>query len=342
MRKLLNTLYVTTQGSYLHKENETIVINSNGEKLLQLPIHTIGSVVCFGNVLCSPFLLGFCAEHDISVSFLTEYGKFLASIRSPVSGNVFLRRNQYRFADSPVQALGIAVNIVIGKISNCKVVLNRTIRDHAVKVDSEGLKKCVLDLDRLLDNITAVQNFDELRGYEGLAAAKYFSVFDELIVAQKKDFSFIDRNRRPPTDEVNALLSFIYTILSHDVRSALETVGLDPSVGFLHTDRPGRYGLALDLMEEFRPFIADRLVLSLINRGQVHKNNFSRTITQAVTMDAEARKTVLVGYQQRKQDRIYHPYIKEEVPIGLLFFIQATLLARYIRGDIDGYPPFFW
>ena len=342
MRKLLNTLYVTTQGSYLHKENETVVIEANGEKVLQLPIHTIGCIVCFGNVLCSPFLLGFCAERDISISFLSEYGKFLASVRSPVSGNVLLRRNQYRFADSQVQALGIATNIVMGKIANCRVVLNRTMRDHAGKVDCEGLKKCSQDLDRLLDDVTAVHDFDELRGYEGLAAAKYFSVFNEMIVAQKEDFSFTDRNRRPPTDEVNALLSFIYTILSHDVRSALETVGLDPSVGFLHTDRPGRYGLALDLMEEFRPFIADRLVLSLINRGQVHKRNFSQAITQAVTMDAEARKTVLVAYQQRKQEKIYHPYIKEEVPIGLLFFVQANLLARYIRGDIDGYPPFFW
>jgi len=342
MRKLLNTLYVTTQGSYIHKEGETVVIEVGGEKVVQLPIHTIGSIVCFGNVLCSPFLLGFCASQDISVSFLSEYGNFLASIKAPVSGSVLLRREQYRFADSSQHALQIAMNCVLGKISNCCVVMKRTIRDHAEKVNIPHIHAVLRSENDLINNVRRSKTLDELRGYEGLAAAKYFSVFDEMIVSQKTDFPFINRNRRPPTDNVNALLSYIYTILSHDVRSALETVGLDPSVGFLHSDRPGRYGLALDLMEEFRPVIADRLVLSLVNRGQVKGSDFTQAITEAVTMKDDARKTVLVAYQQRKQEKIYHPFIKEDVQIGLLFFIQANLLARHIRGDIDGYPAFFW
>lgn len=343
MRKLLNTLYVTTQGSYLHKESETIVVELKGEKVLQLPIHTIGGIVCFGNVLCSPFLMGFCAERDISISFLTEYGRFLSSVRTPVSGNVLLRRQQYRFADSEDKAIWIASNIVKAKIANCRVNLKRAIRDHADTIDVDNIQSSIQCIDRIQDEILIhATTMDELRGFEGNAASSYFSSFNDMIVSQKHDFIFKTRNRRPPMDAVNALLSYIYTILSHDVRSALETVGLDPSVGFLHCDRPGRYGLALDLMEEFRPIIADRLVLTLINRGQVKKSGFSVAVNQAVTMDSETRKTVLVEYQKKKQEMIYHPYIKEEIQIGMLFYMQATLIARYIRGDIDGYPPFFW
>lgn len=342
MKQLLNTLYVTTQGSYIHKDGETVVIEAGGEKLIQLPIHTLSSIVCFGNVLCSPFLLGFCANRDISVSFLSEHGNFLASLRSPIHGNVLLRREQYRFADSPNHALQIARNCILAKISNCCIVLKRTIRDHSEKVNVPRITQVLQDENLLIGNAQNAKTIDELRGYEGLAAAKYYSVLDEMIVSQKPDFPFVTRNRRPPTDNVNALLSYIYTILSHDIRSALETVGLDPSVGYLHKDRPGRYGLALDLMEEFRPVIADRLVLSLINRGQVKGSDFTQAVTQAVTMNDNTRKTVLAAYQQRKQEKIYHPFIKEDVPIGQLFFIQANLLARHIRGDIDGYPTFFW
>lgn len=274
MRKLLNTLYVTSQGSYLHKESETVVVELEGEKVLQLPIHTIGGIVCFGNVLCSPFLMGFCAEHDISISFLTEYGKFLLSTRTPISGNVLLRRQQYRFADSEEKALGIASNIVKAKIANCRVNLKRAMRDHADKIDVGSIQSSVKCIDRVQDEISSANTLDEIRGFEGAAAASYFSSFNDMIVSQKNDFVFVTRNRRPPMDAVNALLSFIYTILSHDVRSALETVGLDPSVGYLHCDRPGRYGLALDLMEEFRPVIADRLVLTLINRDKYKKRDF--------------------------------------------------------------------
>jgi CRISPR-associated protein Cas1 len=333
---------VTSQGSYLHKEGETVTVELEKQKILQIPIHTIGGIVCFGNVLCSPFLLGFCAEHDVTVSFLSAHGRFLASVRGPISGNVLLRRQQYRMADDEQITRGIAANVVSGKLANCRVVMNRTVRDHGAKINAEELKKASESIGKIIERIPRANKTDEVRGLEGQAAAEYFKVFNHLIVDQKEDFVFTDRNRRPPLDEVNALLSFVYTLLTHDVRSALETVGLDTAVGFLHRDRPGRHGLALDIMEEFRPVIADRLVLSLINRRQLGKKDFTKAANGAVIMDDNARKTVLTEYQNRKQDEIYHPYIEETVPIGLLFFIQANLMARFIRGDIDGYPPFFW
>jgi len=342
MRKLLNTLYVSSQGSYLHREGETVVIEKEQEKVMQIPIHSLSSIVCFGNVLCSPFLLGLCAERDVSVSFLTEYGRFLASVQGPVRGNVLLRRQQYRMADDLEVALKISSFIIMGKLANCRIVLNRAIRDHSDKINTTQIKMASEAINRLIDEIPKAKDLDELRGIEGQAAAEYFSVFNELIIDQKDDFIFSDRNRRPPLDEVNALLSFIYTILAHDIRSALETVGLDPAVGFLHRDRPGRPGLALDIMEEFRPVIADRLVLSLINRRQITKKGFTKAANGAITMDEDTRKKVLTEYQNRKNEEIVHQYIEENVQIGLLFFIQANLMARFIRGDIDGYPPFFW
>jgi len=342
MRKLLNTLYVSSQGSYLHQEGETVVVEREKQKVLQIPIHTISGIVCFGNVLCSPFLLGFCAERDVAVSFLSEHGRFLASVRGPVSGNVLLRRQQYRMADDEKITRGIAANVVSGKLANCRVVINRTVRDHANKVNEGALREASEKIGKIIERIPRASEIDEVRGLEGQAAADYFRVFDHLIVDQKEVFAFTERSRRPPLDEVNALLSFMYTLLAHDVRSALETVGLDPAVGFLHRDRPGRPGLALDIMEEFRPVITDRLVLSLINRRQLAKKGFSKAASGAVTMDDDTRKIVLTEYQKRKQDEVFHPYIEETVPIGLLFFIQANLMARYIRGDIDGYPPFFW
>jgi CRISP-associated protein Cas1 len=342
MRKLLNTLYVSSQGSYLRKEGETVVVEREQEKVLQLPIHAIGGIVCFGNVLCSPFLLGFCAERDISVSFLSEYGKFLASVRGPVSGNVLLRRRQYRMADDEAATKAIAANIVAGKLANSRTVLNRAIRDHGDKTDCGSLKSASAAIDRLIDELGKAADADAIRGLEGMAAAEYFGAFSNLIVDQRESFPFDERNRRPPLDPVNALLSFVYTLLTHDIRSALETVGLDPAVGFLHRDRPGRPSLALDLMEEFRPSIADRLVLSLINRRQVDAKGFKKAENGAVVMDEATRKIVLVEYQSRKQDEVIHPYIDEKIPVGLLFFVQANLMARFIRGDLDGYPPFFW
>jgi CRISPR-associated protein Cas1 len=342
MKKHLNTLFVTTQGAYLAKEGETIVVKVEREIRLRLPVHTIGGIVCFGNVSCSPFLMGFCAENGVGISFLTEHGRFLARVQGPVAGNVLLRREQYRRADDPQTSADVARAVLTGKIANSRTVLQRALRDHADKMAADQVSFAAKRLSNYLDLLNQDKPLDILRGFEGDAAHIYFSVFDHLIVVQKEAFSFQERNRRPPLDNVNALLSFIYTLLVHDIRSALETVGLDPAVGFLHRDRPGRPSLALDLMEEFRPFLADRLALSLINRQQVQGKGFQKSDSGAVLMADETRKTLLVAYQERKQEEILHPFLDEKVTIGLLFHTQALLMARYLRGDLDGYPPFIW
>jgi CRISPR-associated protein Cas1 len=342
VKKHLNTLFVTTQGAYLSKEGETVVVKADNTVLLQVPIHTIGGIVCFGQISCSPFLMGFCAERDVAISFLSERGRFLARVQGPVSGNVLLRRRQYRLADDERFSAQMAKSILTGKLANCRAVLQRTLRDHSDKVESDTIGAAS---ERIKNNLRMLQTeepLDFLRGIEGEAAHTYFGVFDHLILSQKEDFEFRERSRRPPLDRVNCLLSFLYTLLMHDVRSALECVGLDPAVGFLHRDRPGRPGLALDLMEEFRPFLGDRLVLSLINLGQVQKGGFKTLENGAVMMDDGTRKTVLVSYQKRKQDEIVHPFLEEKVTIGLLPHLQALLLARHLRGDLDGYPPFLW
>lgn len=342
MKKLLNTLYVTTQGAYLSKEGETVLVSVDGEKRLQIPVHTLGGVVCFGRVSCSPFLMGFCAENNVGLSFLTENGRFLARVQGPVAGNVLLRREQYRRADSPDFSAAMARFFLTGKIANARAVLQRAMRDHGDKITQTEMEQSVTLLGKALKRLEATEDLDSLRGIEGETARSYFSVFDDLITHQKDGFNFKGRNRRPPLDNVNCLLSFLYTLLLHDIRSALEGVGLDPAVGFLHRDRPGRPGLALDLMEEFRPFLADRLVLSLINLGQVNTKGFIKTETGAVTMTDDTRKTVIVAYQKRKQDEIQHPFLGEKVAVGILFHVQALLLARHLRGDLDGYPPFVW
>jgi CRISP-associated protein Cas1 len=342
MKKHLNTLFVTTQGAYLAKEGETVVVRVEKEVKLRVPVHTVGGIVCFGNVSCSPFLMGFCAENGVGISFLSEYGRFLARVQGPVSGNVLLRREQYRQADDLKAAAAIARCILTGKITNSRTVLQRVVRDHGEKVDAGAVEFTAKRLTNYLELLKEEHPLDTLRGFEGDAAHLYFNIFDHLIVAQKDAFVFEERNRRPPLDNVNALLSFIYTLLVHDIRSALETVGLDPAVGFLHRDRPGRPSLALDLMEEFRPFLADRLVLSLINLKQVQGKGFKKEESGAVMMTDETRRTVLVAYQERKQEEIVHPFLDEKVHIGILFHIQALLMARYLRGDLDGYPPFIW
>ncbi|MCU0652082.1 MAG: type I-C CRISPR-associated endonuclease Cas1c [Candidatus Omnitrophica bacterium] len=344
MKKYLNTLFITTQGAYLNKEGETVVVSVEKEVKLQVPIHTLGGIVCFGNVAMSPFLMGFCAQNNVGVSFLTEYGRFLAGVHGKVSGNVLLRREQYRLADDDKFCVGITKSILTGKLYNCRAVLERALRDHGDKINYLEVEAVSKKLNCTLSQITDKSNIDidTLRGLEGDCAHGYFSVFDYLITAQKEHFRFEERNRRPPLDNVNCLLSFLYTLVMHDVRSAIETVGLDSCVGFLHKDRPGRAGLALDIMEEFRPFLADRLVLSLINREQVNAKGFQRSESGAVLLDEDTRKIVLVAYQKRKQEEITHPYLKESVPVGILFYIQALLLARYLRGDIDGYPVFIW
>jgi len=342
MKRHLNTLFVTTQGAYLAKEGESVIVRVEKQTRLRVPVHTIGGIVCFGNVGCSPFLMGFCAERDVAISFLSEYGRFLARVQGPVSGNVLLRREQYRRADDMTFSAQMARSVLTGKLANCRTVLQRALRDHSDKLDKDQVSQVSKQISYSLKRLQEDMPLNSMRGIEGDAAHVYFKVFDHLITSQKEDFSFQDRNRRPPLDNVNCLLSFLYTLVMHDVRSALESVGLDPAVGFLHRDRPGRPGLALDLMEEFRPFIADRLTLSLINLSQVQKKGFKKSESGAVLMDDETRKTVLVAYQKRKQDEIMHPFIEEKITIGLLFHIQALLLARYLRGDLDGYPPFIW
>ncbi len=342
MRRLRNTLYVLTQGSYLSKEGETVLLRLGEETKLRVPIHNLEGIICFGQVSCSPFLLGLCAEKGVGVSFLTERGRFMARMQGPVSGNVLLRKAQYRWSDDPEKSAFIARSVVAGKIANSRTALLRGAREYDVPEVSLALGEQARRLGHLLETLEKEQPLETLRGIEGEAGKAYFSVFDHFIVAQKKDFVFTGRNRRPPMDRVNALLSFVYTLLVHDLRSALEGVGLDPGVGFLHRDRPGRPSLALDMMEEFRPMLADRLVLTLINRQQVKPKGFTQTESGAVTMDEDTRKEVLTAWQKRKQEEIEHPFLGEKIPLGLLPHAQAMLMARFLKEDLDGYPPFRW
>lgn len=342
MRHLLNTLYVTTQGAYLSRDGETVLVRVEHENKLRVPIHTLGGIVCFGQVSCSPPLMGLCGERNVAISFLSEHGKFFARVQGPVSGNVLLRREQYRRADSEDASARIAQSVVVAKVANCRTVLLRGIRDHGENPKVPALEAATARLGHLLNDLRQAAPLDAIRGLEGDAARTYFEVFDHLVTAQKEDFFFRERSRRPPLDNLNSLLSFFYTLVAHDVTAALETVGLDPAVGFLHRDRPGRPSLALDIMEEFRPVLADRLALSLVNRQQVRGKGFTKTETGAVLMDDATRKEVLVAYQKRKQEEIQHPFLGEKVEVGLLPFVQAMLLARYLRGDLDGYPPFLW
>lgn len=326
----------------MSRDGETVLVRVEGETKLRVPVHNLGGIVCFGQVSCSPPLMGLCAERNVTISFLTERGRFWARVEGPVSGNVLLRREQYRRADDESGSAGIARSVVIAKIANCRTVLLRAARERSDSAATSGLMGAATHLVELLKTLESEQPLDTVRGIEGEAARCYFGVFDDLIICQKEDFEFKERNRRPPLDNVNALLSFLYTLLAHDVRSALETVGLDPAVGFLHRDRPGRPGLALDLMEELRPFLADRLVLSLVNLQRVKGAGFTKTETGAVNMDDDTRKLVLVAYQERKREEIRHPFLGEKIEVGLIPYVQALLMARYLRGDLDGYPPFLW
>jgi CRISP-associated protein Cas1 len=342
VKQLLNTLYVTTQGAYLARDGEAVAVRVEQETKLRVPIHTLSSIVCFGQVSCSPFLMGLCGEKGVALAFLTENGRFLARVHGPVSGNVLLRREQYRWADLEERAAAVARAVVIGKIANCRTVVLRALREKPEGDGATEMETAARRLGRLLETVAGPAGLDEIRGYEGDAARVYFGVFDHFITVSKEDFFFRGRNRRPPLDNMNALLSFVYTLLTHDVTAALEAVGLDPAVGFLHRDRPGRPSLGLDLVEELRSVIADRLALSLVNRRQVQASGFRRTESGGVVMDDETRKEVLVAYQKRKQEEIQHPFLGEKVAFGLVPHLQATLLARLIRGDLDGYPSFLW
>ncbi|MEA1958831.1 MAG: type I-C CRISPR-associated endonuclease Cas1c, partial [Chloroflexota bacterium] len=287
MKHILNTLYVTTQGSYLAREGETVLVRVDGETKLQVPIHTLGSIVCFGQVSCSPPLMGLCGERNVHISFLSERGRFLARVQGPVSGNVLLRREQYRRADDEAASAEMARAMVIAKISNCRTVLMRALRDRPEADGVSEMSRVAEELSQHLSGLEETLPLDTVRGKEGDAARTYFGVFNHLITNQKEDFFFHERSRRPPLDNMNALLSFLYTLLVHDVAAALEGVGLDPAVGYLHRDRPGRPSLALDMMEELRPFIADRMALSLVNLQQVKGKGFRKTETGAVMMDDE-------------------------------------------------------
>jgi len=342
MRKLMNTLYVTSPDSYLSLDGENIVIlKKEGEKI-RVPLHNLEGVVAFGYTGASPALMGACAKKDIALSFLSQHGRFLARVAGETRGNVVLRREQYRIADQEERKLPIAKNSILGKVYNSRSVVNRMLRDHSKRVDEEKLLKVSDQLNDSLQLIKSAKKLDELRGYEGEAAARYFSVFNELILQQKDSFIFENRSKRPPLDNVNAMLSFVYTLLTHEIASALETVGLDPYVGFLHTDRPGRASLALDMIEELRPIYADRFVISLINKRMVGEKDFERQENGTVYITDSARREILRSWQERKQEKIKHPYLGETVEWGLVPYAQAMLLSRFIRGDLDGYPPFMW
>ncbi len=342
MKKLLNTLYVTSPDTYLALDGENVVVRKEEQEMLRLPLHNLEGIVAFGYTGASPALMGACARSDINLCFMTARGRFLARVEGEVRGNVLLRKTQYRVSDREDASLEIAKNMMVGKLFNARWVIERATRDHGIRLDVGKLKAASRQLQQSLEQVPLCQSLEELRGIEGEGAMRYFSVFDDLILQQKEDFIFSGRNRRPPLDKVNALLSFVYTLLSNDTASALETVGLDPYVGFLHRDRPGRVSLALDVMEELRPVMSDRFVLSLINKREVNHKGFTVQENGAVIMDDATRKTVLNAWQTRKQDTITHPFLEEKIKWGLLPYVQSMLLARYLRGDLDGYPPFLW
>lgn len=342
MKKLLNTLYVTSQDSYLSLDGENVVVLDLEQEVGRIPLHNLEAIVSFGYRGVSPALMGGCASRNISLCFLTPQGKFLARVTGGVRGNVVLRRKQYESSKDTEIALGAARNFILGKVYNSRWILERATRDHGLSVDVEKIKRASGFLQNSLDSIERCTDMAQLRGYEGEAASVYFGVFNQLILQQKKDFIFSGRNKRPPMDNVNAMLSFVYTLLTNMVASALETVGLDPYVGFMHTDRPGRVSLALDLIEELRPVLADRFVLTLINKKMVTGKDFIKKEDGAVLMNDKSRKNLLVEWQNKKKEMITHPFLKEKVEWGMIPFVQAMLLARYLRGDLDEYPAFFW
>jgi CRISP-associated protein Cas1 len=345
MRRHLNTLYVTSEGAWINKDGENIVVSVDGAERGRVPMHGIGAIVAFGRVAISVPMMAAAAAAGITMTHMTEEGRFLARIEGPVSGNVLLRRTQYRWADDPARRIAIIKSIVAGKLLNQRAVLNRALRDHAATMaaaDSAAVTGAADRLGHIVRRLEKPLDDNQLRGAEGEAGLAYFSVFDHLVRGEKPLFAFIGRSRRPPLDAINALLSFVYVLLTSDVRGALESVGLDPAVGYLHTDRPGRASLALDLMEEFRPFFADRLVLSLINRRQVGAADFHRLENGATLLTDDGRKTVLTAYQERKRDEFQHAFLDEKTTLGLAWFMQAQLLARHLRGDLDAYPPILW
>lgn len=343
MKKLLNTIYVTTEGCGLRKDGENLVVENEGQAVGRAPLHMLTSVVVFGGSFMSPALIAACAAQGITIVLLDRNGRFQARIEGPVSGNVLLRRMQYRAADAPDD---IVKSLVLGKLSNQRAVLMRALRDYADDYNDDVRLIMTRTTERLAHSLAYISAHDldleTLRGMEGDAARLYFAVFDNLIRSPDRELRFHGRSRRPPLDPINALLSFLYTLLTHDCRSAAESVGLDPAVGFLHRDRPGRPSLALDMMEELRPILVDRLVLSLVNRRQLRARDFNTSASGAVILTDDARKLVLTAWQERKKEERKHTFIEENASYGLVPFLQAQLMARYLRGDLDAYPPWFW
>lgn len=342
MKHLLNTLYVTSEDAYLSLDGENVVVNQNQEVTARFPLHALESIISFSYAGASPALMGGCVQRGINLVFCSPRGRFLARCCGESNGNVLLRRQQYRIADDPEQNIKIARNMIFGKVYNARWSVERTRRDHKLRVDEAALASASKQMQDYLPCILESDVPDTLRGLEGVAANAYFSVLDQLILNNKEDFFFRSRSRRPPLDNMNAMLSFAYSLLGNDCASALESVGLDSYVGFLHTDRPGRASLSLDLMEELRPCIADRFVLTLINNRKIHGKDFLHQENGAVLMTDEARKVFLRAWQEHKKEQITHPYLKEKMPWGLVPYVQAQLLSRYLRGDLDEYPPFLW
>ena len=342
MKHLLNTLFVTSEDIYLALDGENVVANRGKTAVARYPLHTLSGIVSFSYAGASPALMGACAQRDVALAFCTPHGRFLCRSTGKSNGNVLLRRTQYRMADDVGKSCELAKTMIFGKLYNARWSIERTCRDHALRIDTAPLKDASEQIKGLLAPVAEVCSLDTLRGMEGVGASTYFSVFDNMILNQKDTFFFRGRNRRPPLDAVNALLSFAYSLLAHECASALESVGLDSYVGFLHRDRPGRTSLALDLMEELRPVMADRFVLTLINNRMLSAKSFEFRESGAVLLTAEARKIFLKAWRERKVETITHPFLKEKMQWGMVVYIQALLLARYLREDMDAYPPFLW
>lgn len=342
MRHILNTLYIFTEEAYLTLDGENVVVRCDGKELGRIPLHTLEGILCFSYRGASPALMGACSERKVALSFFDRRGRFLAGVHGEQRGNVLLRKAQYAWSEDPEKSLSIAQNFIIGKLYNARWVLERASRDHGLRINVEDVKETSRRIDVSMHAASSCEVMDSLRGIEGDAAAEYFGVFDELILRDKDVFRFSGRTRRPPTDATNAMLSLFYTVLAFDCASALEGVGLDPYVGFMHVDRPGRRSLALDMMEELRPVFVDRFVISAVNNRMVNGSHFDRRESGEVRLSDEGRRILFGAWQDKKREVITHPFLKEKIPRGLVPHVQALLLARHIRGDLDGYPPFLW
>lgn len=342
MRRLLNTLYIFTEDAYLSLDGENVVAKTGGKEIGRVPLHTLESIFCFTYAGASPRLMHACSERAVALSFFDPKGRFLARAQGGARGNILLQRQLYRCCDDPCWGVDIAKQFIGGKIFNSRWLLERALRDHGLRIDVESVKGASIQLAESIKTLKECDSFEALRGIEGDAASVYFSVFDEMILRDKKSFFFKGRNRRPPRDRVNAMLSLFYSVLAVDCASALEGVGLDPYCGILHVDRPGRQSLALDLMEELRPVLVDRLVISAINNRIIGADDFDEFETGEVRLSDKGRKSLFGFWQERKREQITHPFLKEKIERGLIPHVQALLLARFIRGDLDAYPAFLW